>query len=175
MLFLFFFKPKLSFTEKTNAFPAFPAFAEVGATMPFKYSAFTIGIPEKAGKAGKAWVFSVKFNLGLKKNRKSIGFLSEIAYRDLQLAKKHGFLSVFCSCLSQTKCIPSAPCNFLDSGLSAPVRRAHTGPLPYHYYYYYCYKNDNNYYYYYDDHYHFHYGFSILELLPLFHFHFSYH
>ena len=96
MLFLLFFKPKLNFTEKTHAFPAFPAFAEVGATMPFKYSAFTIGIPEKAGKAGKALVFSVKFNFGLKKSRKSSGFLSEIDYRDLQLAKKHWFSQCFC-------------------------------------------------------------------------------
>ena len=93
MLFLLFLKPKLNLTEKTHAFPAFPAFAEVGASMPFKYSAFTIGIPEKAGKAGKALVFSVKLFIVTYNWRKSMVFSVFVAYQKL----KHWSLSEFLS------------------------------------------------------------------------------
>ena len=94
MLFLLLFKLKLNFTEKTNAFPAFPAFSGIPMVKAEYLKGIVAPTSAKAGKAGKAWVFSVKFNFGFKKSRKSMGFLSEIAYRNLQLAKKHGFLSV---------------------------------------------------------------------------------
>ena len=102
MLFLLLFKPKLNFTEKTML-SAFLAFSRIPMVKAEYLKGIVAPTSAKAGKAGKALVFSVKLLIVTYNWRKSIGFLSVFVYHKL---KAFGFVD------SSFKIAFGSPCVF---------------------------------------------------------------